>query len=184
MKRIDLTDKRIGGLTVIRPLSLSSYRQLKWECRCDCGNVVNVAGVSLRNGDTKSCGCYRRDVSRKRQTKHGAYDGRTKRERLYNIYSDMRQRCLDPNSAAYKYYGGRGITICNEWLDSYVAFRSWALSNGYSDSLSIDRINNDGNYEPSNCRWADAFTQARNKRMGRTPNRCAATGRFLSDRRA
>ena len=184
MKRIDLTGKRFGRLTVIKPLGLNPNNQLVWLCECDCGKVVCVAGLSLRNGDTKSCGCYRKDASRIHQTKHGAYRGRTKRERLYNIYSDMRQRCLDQNSVPYKDYGGRGITICKEWLDSYAAFRSWALANGYSDDLTIDRIDNDGNYEPSNCRWADAFTQAHNKRKGRTPDRDSKTGRFLPDRRA
>jgi hypothetical protein len=120
---------------------------------------------------------------REKQTKHGAYINHSKRERLYNIYADMKQRCFDKTCVPYKDYGGRGITVCDEWATDYTAFRSWALENGYSNSLTIDRINNDGNYEPSNCRWADAVTQANNKRQGRLPERDGLTGRFMPDRR-
>ena len=183
MKRIDLTGQRFGRLTVLNPLHLNKNKQLTWLCKCDCGNIVNVVGMSLRNGDCKSCGCLRKEMMRQKHTKHEAYSTRTKRERLYNIYAGMKQRCFNKRSEPYKYYGGRGVTICNEWLEDYTAFREWALSNGYSETLSIDRINNDGNYEPANCRWADAYTQVHNRRSCRLPDRDPATGKYMSDRR-
>ena len=182
MQRIDLVGKRFGKLTVLSPAELNSDKHLLWRCQCDCGNIINVRSQSLRNGDTRSCGCLRMQTAREAHTKHGAYKNRTRRERLYNIYADMKQRCLNPNSAPYKDYGGRGISICEEWVNDYSAFRGWALANGYSPRLSIDRINNDGNYEPANCRWADAMTQAHNKRPSRVANRDPATGRFIKDR--
>lgn len=167
MHRIDLTGKRFGRLSVINSADLNHNNQLRWHCKCDCGQFVDVVGMSLRNGDTTSCGCARRDIMRKTHTKHGAYISRSRRERLYNIYSDMKQRCYDTSSKPYKDYGGRGILICEEWLNDYSLFRSWAISHGYHSDLTIDRINNDKGYSPENCRWADRITQNRNRRNTR-----------------
>lgn len=133
----------------------SGRKILMWQCRCDCGNIVTVSGESLKYGNTKSCGCKRRNNFRT----HGKSD-----TRLYEIWTDMKQRCLNPNQKNYKYYGGRGITICKEWLDDFINFYDWAMENGYQDKLTIDRIDVNGKYEPNNCRWVTMETQLRNTR--------------------
>lgn len=125
-----------------------------WVCRCDCGKETTVTGYALRQGTTVSCGC-------KKITHHLA-----NKERLYNTWKCMRQRCFNPNNPSYPHYGGKGVKICDEWMD-YAGFRKWALENGYSDDLSIDRINVDGDYCPENCRWADDKVQMNNQSRNR-----------------
>ena len=157
---IDITGQRFGKLVATRPAgSRNGYTE--WTCMCDCGNVVNVRTTNLRSGNSQSCGCTARQATIKRNTTYG--DTGT---RLHQIWRSMKQRCYDPGNQAYARYGGRGIVMCEEWLE-YHAFKAWALANGYSDNLSIDRIDVNGNYEPSNCRWADILTQANNKRNNR-----------------
>lgn len=140
-----------------------------WECRCDCGNQMLARATEVANGYKKSCGCL---------SSQGLVKGRVKRkyglghgygERLYGVWNSMKQRCSNPNFKDYQYYGGKGVVVCDEWVHDYEAFRSWAYANGYDENArysdcTIDRINPYGNYEPSNCRWADAKTQANNKR--------------------
>lgn len=135
----------------------SGQKVKTWFCACDCGNTVTVYQQHLRRGDTKSCGCYRSENSTKIHTTHGET-----KTRLYKTWDIMRQRCFNPNDHAYRHYGARGISICEEWND-FLVFKQWALENGYRDDLTIDRIDVYGNYEPSNCRWADLNTQANNK---------------------
>ena len=125
-----------------------------------CGAKFTVSTYSINRGDTKSCGCYnKRRVSETHKT-HGL-----KSTRLYRIWRAIKTRVLNPKNERYGDYGGRGIKVCDEWKNDFMPFYNWAMSNGYSDELSIDRIDNDGNYEPSNCRWATPTIQNRNQRI-------------------
>jgi hypothetical protein len=154
-KFIDVTGQRFGRLVVT-----SIYckgKTSKWVCQCDCGKTTIVSSQNLRNGHTKSCGCYNSNMTTLRNTRHGQSN-----TRLYKIWKGIKKRCYNQNSEKYPDYGGRGITVCPEWRD-FITFRDWALSNGYGDNLSIDRINVNMNYEPSNCRWATSKEQANNK---------------------
>ncbi len=147
-------------LTVIgSPIRITS-RSCSYPCQCECGVKKIVSRSNLTHGGTKSCGC----LLGFKNTTHG--DSRT---RLYSIWFGIKVRCLKKSNHAYKYYGGRGITISEEF-SKYEAFRAWALANGYTDKLSIDRINNDGNYSPENCRWTDQVHQVRNSRQARNLN--------------
>lgn len=134
-----------------------------YSCLCDCGNMCIVERQSLKYGNTRSCGCLhsRQLISRNKETASRNGDS-VKYERLYDIWGAMFQRCTNPNSKSYKYYGSKSIKICDEWHD-WERFKQWALSNGYQDTLTIDRIDTNGNYEPSNCRWVDTIVQANNK---------------------
>lgn len=159
-KIIDITGQSFGRLTVIEHAG-SRDRKALWRCHCSCGQETIVIGKLLRSGHTKSCGCWRSDNWFIQKQTHGE-----SRTRLHRIWRGMKTRCGNPRCAAFPRYGGRGIRVCAEW-HQFEPFRDWSLGNGYADDLTIDRINNDGNYEPGNCRWTSHAGQSRNNPQNR-----------------
>lgn len=161
---IDMTGKRCGRLTVLS--RVDNRREWSyWMCRCDCGNEIVTEGKALRVGHTKSCGCLSHETASNLCVSRSTHGMR--RHPLYNVYQGMIKRCEKPSEKSYKDYGARGIAMCAEWRQDPLAFFRWALANGYKSGLTIDRIDNNGNYEPGNCRWADRITQGSNKRNNR-----------------
>lgn len=154
----DLTGQQFGRLTAISYLPAHGKNSaVMWICSCECGNTAIVRGTDLTTGHTMSCGCLPRLTKAVRVSEL----------RLHNIWSNMKQRCTNPNKPDYKYYGGRGITVCKEWSEDFWNFYHWAMNNGYRDGLTIERTNNDGGYTPENCRWIPASEQKRNTRANR-----------------
>lgn len=165
MKCIDITNNKYGNLIVIKRVENDKYNNAQWLCKCICGNECVVLGYHLRTGHTSSCGCSH---SSKIGKLNPSYKHGKRNTRLYKIYYNMKDRCYNAKNKRYSNYGGKGIIICNEWLEDFENFYSWAMQNGYEDNLTIDRINNDGNYEPCNCRWITK--QAQNWNTSRTKN--------------
>lgn len=161
---IDRTGERFGWLVVISRApdytASNGSKHVMWNCKCDCGNATAVDVCQLVGGKTKSCGCMRKKGGNK--THGGRYD------RLYKVFANMNNRCYNPSSADFKYYGGRGIEISDEWRHNYAAFKEWAVKNGYNENAqfgecTIDRIDVNGNYEPTNCRWVSMAIQSKNR---------------------
>lgn len=156
--------ERFGRLTVIRE-SDKQYGHRYILCQCDCGKQKTINLNSLVKGTSKSCGCYRSEYIAQKNFKHGFTRRNAEKERLYSIWSGMIYRCHDSLNPGFHNYGGRGIIVCPEWRNDYNAFRKWSLANGYSDELTIDRINNDEGYNPDNCRWTTMKVQSNNTRV-------------------
>lgn len=152
----NITGQRFGNLTAICPVGKNQYSEI-WKCRCDCGNERIISYAELKRGKAKSCGCMRISAS----YVHGLNGSRIQR-----IYYNMLDRCNNPKCKIYKDYGERGISVCEEWSGEkgFENFYKWAFDNGYEDVLTLDRENNEKGYSPDNCRWADIFVQANNKR--------------------
>ena len=153
-----------GLLTVIEATNKRGHGgSIIWKCKCQCGNIVEVESREIRT--RKSCGCLRKARSLdfgERMMKHSE-----SHTRLYGIWSNIKNRCCNPNDKRYKDYGGRGVQICDEWANSYTCFANWAKAHGYNEKLSIDRIDNNGNYNPQNCKWSTSKEQAVNKRSNK-----------------
>lgn len=160
-KKINLLGKRFGRLIVISEAPSVNGRTC-WHCKCDCGKEITTKKDNLLQGKTRSCGCLYLESASKLHKSHGMSN-----TRLFYIWQSMRHRCTIKNDRAYKNYGGRGIKVCEEWTSDFMNFYNWAINNGYRDDLTIDRINVNGNYEPSNCRWIPKEYQAENKRNSR-----------------
>lgn len=166
MSRIEnLLGKKFGKLTIIARDVNSKSGKAMWKCKCDCGKIKekSVTGYDLKSGKVQSCGCnYFISNSHINETHNGVGT------RLYRIWQGAKQRCYYKNAACFSRYGGRGIIVCKEWRDDFATFREWALNNGYSDDLTLDRIDVNGNYEPMNCRWITMRKQQNNRSNNHT----------------
>lgn len=158
MRFNDLTGNRYGKLTVIKRAYKNGSRNTYWLCKCDCGKETTVSAQHLKDGHTTSCGCVHKESLKNSVTTHGL-----PKHPLYKIYKAMKERTMKEYNKRYKNYGGRGIKICDEWLNDFKAFYEWAINNGYKEGFTIDRVDVNGNYEPPNCRWVTWKKQENNR---------------------
>mgnify|MGYP003603384292 CR=1 FL=1 len=158
---VDITGNKYNRLVVLHEC-LPRRRPVSWICKCDCGVVKAIVGASLKNGSTQSCGCLHTEIIQVVNITHG-YTKEGKRNKLYGVWSGMKERCTNPKSHGYPDYGGRGITTCPDWLQ-FEPFKNWAINNGYKAGLEIDRTNNNKGYSPDNCKWVTRNINARNVR--------------------
>lgn len=164
----DLKGKRFGRLTVIEKAGNSPSRCIRWLCKCDCGNECMPESRNLLNGSIQSCRCYQKEKASEGKKYDFITIHKSKNPRIYRTWINIKSRCLNPNATKYQNYGGRGIIICDDWDKSFKSFYEWSISNGYTDKLTIDRIDVDGNYCPENCRWITNKEQQMNKRTNKS----------------
>lgn len=153
MIKINLIGQKFNRLKVLERIGN------KWKCECDCGKITFVITNKLKSGHTKSCGCYKIDKIKEKITTHGLT-----KTRIYKCYHDMKARCYKESKADYKWYGAKGVKVCEEWLSDFMIFHNWAMDNDYKDDLTLDRIKPDGNYEPNNCQWITISEQQSKRR--------------------
>lgn len=156
----DLTGQKFGRLKVIG-IHETKTRKTYWTCQCDCGGIKVVRSDSLQNGSIKSCGCLKKQQDKINLTANHRH--KMSGTRIYSIWQGMKGRCYNEHDPRYERYGKRGIDVCDEWIHDFTVFYEWSLENGYTDELTIDRIDNDSGYSPNNCRWVDVKTQCRNR---------------------
>ena len=168
---VDITNQKYGRLTVIKRaedrVSPAGKHRVMWTCQCECGRIKDISADNLKGGKTLSCGCLQKQRVQETIGKHGDTDSR-----LYNVWSAIKRRCYKDYEPKFSRYGGRGIKMCDEWRDDYTAFMEWSLANGYRYDMqrgecTLDRINNDGDYSPDNCRWVSLKKQANNRATNR-----------------
>jgi len=162
-----MTGRSYSNLTILRRgedyVKPSGAKDTQWVCLCSCGNEKLIRATSIKNGDTKSCGCISKKATSERFKKHGMT-----KSKIYAVFTAMKSRCFNKNNKRYDDWGGRGITVCKEWLENPEKFLLWAKKTGYAEGFTLDRIDNDKNYSPSNCRWATYEEQNVNKRMAKS----------------
>lgn len=176
----DITGESFGRWTIIEYAGRGKHGEVEYKCRCTCGTEKVLRRSSLTSGNSRSCGCLAREATKARETTHGASD-----TRLYRIWAGIIQRCCNSRSRyEWEKYGGRGVTMCEEWRNSFEEFAAWALLNGYSDTLTIDRVDVNGDYSQQNCRWSTVYEQSNNKRTSKyiTYNGEVGTVREFADR--
>lgn len=156
-----LTGQKFGKMTVLGRDTDRQSKRTYWMCQCECGKIKSCRADSLKQGAIVSCGCKKKAQDKINLVKHHSH--KQSGTRLYYSWQDMKKRCYNEGNSRYANYGGRGIKVCDEWKNDFTAFYQWAINNGYTETMTLDRINVDGDYEPNNCRWADVKTQCNNR---------------------